>query len=380
MPNKYADVNQFLQMFFEADTHKDRYIRYFANVVNGLNNNSDNLAYISNWMQDAELSKELRTLFNQYIAAKQDNSPEAQDFLNMAKVLTFFTTDAWQDKSKNPEFKALSILRLVKDYKNDDIDNNQDHNKIENPLYAYRLLRQIPEVAVSKETLKDIRRLTAQNPYSDIYDVKKYAQFVKSPEELRKLINDCMVKMDKALEPERKKDIMDEQKVEQILGGTVSIKNMIADLSDLTADNPQEIRKNQELLKIINDKYDIKKILDIKSGDYIQQYKDQAELQLATLKPEMEKMRKDLDFEHNLQKQQEGYQAELREEIEKMKQQLQQKDVALQNAESKYNMLKGQVNLYIRDVKERANGSMFGKGKDLADLAMQLQSQINQSK
>ena len=376
MPNKYADVNQFLQMFFEANTHKDRYIRYFANVVNGLTNNPD-IKYIQNWMQDAELSEELRTLFNQYIAAKQDNSPEAQDFLNRAKVLTFFTTDAWQDKSKNPEFKALNILRLVGDNNN---DNNKDYNKIKNPLYAYRLLRQIPKEAVSKETLKEISRLIAQNPYSDLYDVRQYAQFVKSPEELRKLINDCMVKMDNALEPERKKDILDERQIEKILDGTVAIKNMVADLSDLTADNPQEIRKNQELLKIINDKYDIKKILDIKSGDYIQQYKDQAELQLAILKPEIEKMRKDFAFEHDLQNQQADELTQMREEIEKLKRQLQQKDVALQNAESKYNMLKGQVNLYIRDVTERANGSMFGKGKDLADLAMQLQSQINQSK
>ncbi|MBO4682972.1 MAG: hypothetical protein J5611_00105 [Alphaproteobacteria bacterium] len=91
-------------------------------------------------------------------------------------------------------------------------------------------------------------------------------------------------------------------------------------------------------------------------------------------------MRQDLACQQDFEHQQNAELEKAREEIEKMKQQLQQKDVALQNAESKYNMLKGQVNLYIRDVKERANGSMFGKGKDLADLAMQLQSQINQSK
>ena len=369
MQNKYMSVNQFLDMLFTASEHKDKFVRYFANVVNNVSvADRGGINYIQNWMQSADLSNELRTLFEQYVAAKQDQSPEAQDFLNMAETLTFFSTDAYNDKYKDPEFKALNILKLIQ------------NNVIKNPMYSYKLLKQIPEMSVSSATLKNIRLAIAQNQNATAADAAEYAKWSKSPEEIRKLINDFMVKIEQNLAPELNKEILNEQRINSILGDTNSLGNMIAYLSDLTRNNPEQFAKTRELAKMLDNKFDKNKILNVQNGNYIQQYKDQAELQLAEIKPEMAKMRQDLDNAKIFDKQYEDELTKLREENQRLKGELQNKDAALQNSENKYNMLKGQVNLYIRDVKERANGSMFGKGKDLADLAIQLQSQINQSK
>jgi len=55
----------------------------------------------------------------------ENNSPEAKDFLNIAKTFTFFTTDAWRNKYSNSEFVARNLLQAVQ------------NNIISNPQYMH---------------------------------------------------------------------------------------------------------------------------------------------------------------------------------------------------------------------------------------------------
>lgn len=156
---------------------------------------------------------------------------------------------------------------------------------------------------MSTELYKDIVLEIANNPNANANDAAEYARFLKTPKEIREMITDWLNRADEALKPELDKDITDFNAIQAIRNNYANgIGNMFGPLGDLTRTDPQEFAKTKELTTMLDEEFDINKMIKVKSGNYIQQYK------------------------------------------------------------------------------ERANGSMFGKGKDLADLAIQLQSQINQSK
>ncbi len=364
--NQYMDINQFLDTYFNAITDNKKH-RVFVNFVQGLlNNNSPE--YQQRWLFDMQdsLSANDKALFNQYIAAMQDNSPAAKDFMNMVQVFTFFNSSAAQDTRQDRETKAKVIIDAVQ------------NGAIKNPLYSYKLLKQIPEYALSKETDKARWLALTKNPYATAYDAANYAKYTKSPEEIFKLIDDFKIKTENALEPELAKDIKNADNIKEILDNNYGgLGNMFGVLHDLTIGNAEQFNKMKTLAHTIDEEFNLHNILELKSGNYIKQYKESAEMQLAQIKPEMEKAKQQLvnaqDSEHQLNLALESAQLE----IQKLQEQLKQKDKEIYNTETKYNILKGQINLYLRDANERANGNMFNKGKDLAEMLKKLQQEIN---
>ncbi|MBO4682971.1 MAG: hypothetical protein J5611_00100 [Alphaproteobacteria bacterium] len=185
--------------------------------------------------------------------------------MNIAKTFTFFTTDAWRNKYSNSEFVARNLLQAVQ------------NNIISNPIYAYKLLKEIPRESVSTELYKDIVLEIANNPNANANDAAKYARFLKTPKEIREMITDWLNRADEALKPELDKDIKDFDAIQAIRNGYANgIDNMFGPLGDLTRTDPQEFAKTKELATMLDEEFDINKMIKVKSGNYIQQYKENA--------------------------------------------------------------------------------------------------------
>lgn len=363
--SNYMDINQFLDTYFKAITDNKKY-RVFVNFAQGLLNDNS-LAHLQNWMFDMQndLSENDKTLFNQYIAAMQDNSPAAKDFINMVQVFTFFNSAAVQDTRKDRETKARVIIDAIQ------------KGAITNSLYSYKLLQQIPEYALSKETDKARWLAITKNPHATANDASNYAKYASSPEEIFNLIDDFKIKTENALASELAKDVKNADSIQRILDNNRDgLGNMLSFLRELTIGNPEQANKAEELRRTLKDEFDIQKMLALKSGDYIKQYKESSEMQLANLKPELAKAKQDLVNIQSQGQQRDDALARAQAEIQKLQEQLKQKDKEIYNTQTKYNMLQGQVKLYIRDATDRANGSMLNKGKDLTNLLNKLQQEI----
>lgn len=364
--NQYMDINQFLDTYFNAITDNKKH-RVFVNFVQGLlSNNSPE--YQQRWMFDMQdhLSENDKALFNQYIAAMQDNSPAAKDFMNMVQIFTFFNSSSAQDTRQDRETKARVIIEAAQ------------NGAIKNPLYSYKLLKQIPEYALSKETDKARWFALTCNPYATAYDAANYAKYVKSREELLKLIDDFKIKTEEALEPELAKEVKNADNIKRILGNNIDgLGNMLLYLRDLSTHDKQLYSKMEELRDEIYDKFSMQNILAFKSGNYIKQYKESAEMQLASIKPELAQAKQQLvnaqDSEHQLNLALESAQLE----IQKLKEQLKQKDEELKKAKTENGLLKGKVTVFIQNVEKRMNGSILNKGHDIANLAMTLKQDIS---
>jgi len=365
---EYMDINQFLDTYFKALSNKKHSrVFVFINAVQGLLNHGGP-DYWQRWLLDMQdsLSEDDKALFDQYIAAMQDNSPAAKDFLNMAKVFTFFNSAATQDMRQDRETKAKVIIDAVR------------NGAIENPLYSYKLLKQIPEYALSKETDKARWQTLSQNPYATTDDAAEYAKYSDSREELLKLIDDFKIKIENALDPELDKDVKNTDNIKAILDNNYDgLNKMLLYLRDLSTHDKQLYSEMEELRDEIYDKFSMQNILAFKSGNYIKQYKESAEMQLAKLKPELTKARQDLVDARAREQQHDSALADVQAEMQKLQEQLKQKDEELKKAKTENGLLKGRVSVFIQDVEKRMNGSILNKGHDIANLAMTLKQDIS---
>lgn len=365
---KYMDINQFLDTYFRALSNKKHSrVFVFINAVQGLLNYGGP-DYWQSWLFDMQdsLSEDDKALFEQYIAAMQDNSPAAKDFLNMVQIFTFFNSAAAQDMRQDRETKARVIIDAAQ------------NGAIKNPLYSYKLLKQIPEYALSKETDKARWLTISQNPYATTDDAAEYAKYSNSREELLKLIDDFKIKIENALDPELDKDVKNTDNIKAILDNNYDgLNKMLLYLRDLSTHDKQLYSEMEELRNEIYDKFSMQNILAFKSGNYIKQYKESSEMQLASIKPELVQAKQQLvnaqDSEHQLNLALGSAQLE----IQKLQEQLKQKDEELKKAKTENGLLKGKVTVFIQNVEKRMNGSILNKGHDIANLAKTLKQDIS---
>lgn len=372
-PKQYMNINEFLDLFFAAYDNNDSRWQTFVNWLADNprpDNNPKGPARIQTYIDDNQsvLSDKMVKLFSVFRDAWQDalggeHSAEADDFINMMRSLTLVFS-SWNN---NCDFETQQVIRLV------------SNNKIKNPKYAYKLLRQASlreEQRVSKELKHETLRHMLASPFATSQDARRYCETSKSAEEVLAVINDYKVKTDEIIANVLQQDIINPNKMQDINQNWVHpLIYMSNDLKRLASGNQKMSEIAENISKTLLTEYSTDKMLSIDYGSYVQQYKDQAEIQIAKMKPDLEKAQQDLQ---KLQSKENFMRDALDKEtaeVQKLRKQVNELEYKFNNSESKYNMLKATLNMHMAKANDRianARGIDLTKGKDLANIFEQL--------
>ena len=383
---KYMNLNEFLETFFAAQDAEENRIGYFPNMVKYNEDVRQLYLVLSGFAQ--ELGPNTTKLFKQYWDARNDNSPAAQDFLNMVKTITLFYAGNTYETSTGFRDACKTVIHLCQ------------NGKIKNPEFALRLLKTIYGEFDRFGPLKlEVSRMIAMNPVAQPIDVYRYSDTLVraqsenrpydkgAPEELMDILNDQMVKTDANIDKELSK--IDKE----LIPNTGAIKKMGGDSLAALAENilrlveyqvehgernssdANEIRK---IVAFLRDKYNIDNILGLNKKPYGPQYEEQASLKLAKMEPQYEKMERDLGATGKSQREMRGAYDEQLRQIRELEDKIAKLESELGTEKSKNATLRATVNTFIMDAEARANGGMFNIRKDIWEQIQRLKSNMDQ--
>lgn len=378
MPEKmtptYMNLNEFLETFFAAQDNREDRIGYLPNMVASnpeLQRFGDAVSFGPNG----------KKIYEQYWAAREDNSPAAADFLNMIKNITVWYADYDRRPRYGLEDSCKAIMRLCQS------------GKIKNQ-FALRLLNAMKgQFTYNSPQNIQILHLIAINPAAKPIDVSGYAAIIATPEnkqyyngapeELMGLLNDQMVKTDERINKELTKDFPNIDSIKKMGGGSLIdiAKNILRIVEFQVQRGERNIGDYDEIKKIIAalvDKYDIDNILKVGRENYVQQFEDAASLKLAKMEPQYEKMERDLGVAQKSQREMRSAYDEQLRQIRELEDKIAKLESRLDTEKSKNNTLRATVNTFIMDAETRANGGMVNIRKDILEQIKKLKSNMDQ--
>lgn len=370
--SKYMNLNEFLETFFAAQDAKEDRIYYFPNMVKDNHNIKSLSQIIGSFAQN--LGPNTRKLFEQYWYARNDNSPAAQDFLNMVNTITVWYAE---DYARGPlQMPAETVMHLCQS------------GKIKNPEFALRLLKTMQDDLrrAHPQMNDDVSYMIATNSAAQPVDVYQFARDVarneqskyyeNAPAELIKILNDQMARVDVAIGKELTKDFPN---VENIQKSGAGILPTIAEIILKIMQKPktsgaytwQDRQQIEEIVRTLKQKYSMNNILNIGMGNYVQQFEDQSSLKLAKMEPEYKKMEQELGAAQKSQREMRGAYDKQINEIRALKDKIAKLESELGTEKSKNATLRATVKTFIMDAERRAAGGLVNKGKDLAEQIAQ---------
>lgn len=377
--SKYMDLNEFLETFFAAmDANEDR-ISYFPNMVKDNHTIQALREVIGGFAQS--LGPNTRKVFEQYWNARNDNSVEAYDFLNMVKTITIWYADHYG--RGDLQMPAKTVMHLC------------NSGKIKNQEFALRLLKTMQNVLrrENPQMCHDVSYMIATNPAAQPVDVYKFANAVQgnkqskyyadAPAELIKMLNDQMVHVDAKIGAELSKDFPNVENIQKSGAGTLPhIAEIIYEIMQKQQMSgtytPQDIQQAKEIVRTLEQKYSMDNILNLELGNYVQQFEDQSSLKLAKMEPEYKKMEQELGVAQKSQRETRGAYDEQTRQVRELQDKIAKLESRLDTEKSKNNTLRATVNTFIMDAEARANGGMVNIRKDMLDQIRKLKSNMDQ--
>ena len=387
MPNKtqqkYMNLNEFLETFFTAHDNKEDHIYFFSNLVA----DEPDLKSLKNKLDGLRAGPNTEKLFQQYVAARQDSSPEAADFLNMLKTITmWFAFDS--DKTRRYDFQTARKI----------IMHLYQSGKIENQNFALQLLRQIkPDTQEKDQDLGiQIARLIATNPESTPQDLRDYSSMFTYgknrnklhdktiTEELIKMLSGQMVKIDGLIAEELAKDFVNVNNIRDTnCGSLISVAEDILEI----VQNQYKLRECDDMyyeqvkniVETVRNKYTIDNILRVAPKNYVAKIEEQASLKLAKMEPQYEKMEKDLT-------QAKKSEQSMRKEYDTMTQKKSEFESTIATLKSelatekdKNKTMRATIKALLLDAETRAKGSIINVRKDIQKQIKKINEELGKN-
>ncbi|MBO7656984.1 MAG: hypothetical protein J6S80_04625 [Alphaproteobacteria bacterium] len=379
--SKYMNLNEFLETFFAAQDAKEEHIGYFPNMVKYNEDVRQLYLVLSGFAQ--ELGPNTTKLFKQYWDARNDNSPAAQDFLNMVKTITLFYAENTYETSTGFRDACKTVIHLCQ------------NGKIKNPEFALRLLKTIYGEFDRFGPLKlEVSRMIAMNPVAQPIDVYRYSDILVrtqsenrpydkgAPEELMGILNDQMVKTDANIDKELSKDFPNTDAIEKMGGRNLAgIAENILHLVEYQVKhgerNSGDVDEIRKIVAFLRDKYNIDNILGLNKKPYGPQYEEQASLKLAKMEPQYEKMERDLGTAQKSQREMRSAYDEQINEIRALKDKIAKLESELKSEKSRNATLNATIQTFIMDAEKRANGTVVNIRKDMSEQIRRLKANID---
>lgn len=380
--SKYMNLNEFLETFFAAMDADEGRIGYFPNMVKNNESIQSLHQIIKSFAQD--LGPNTRKLFEQYWNARNDNSVEAYDFLNMVKTITIWYAENYG--RGDLQMPAKTVMRLC------------NSGKIKNPEFALRLLKTMQDGLrgenlrrVNPQMCDDVSYMIATNPAAQPFDVYKFANtvhndkqskyYADAPAELTKMLNDQMVHVDAKIGAELAKDFPNVENIQKSGAGTLpNIAEIIYEIMQKQQMSgtytPQDIQQAKEIVRTLEQKYSMDNILNLELGNYVQQFEDQSSLKLAKMEPEYKKMEQELSVAQKSQREMRSAYDEKINEIRALTDKIDKLESELRKEKTKNTALSATVNTYIEMAEARVGGSVLNIRKDMSDELGRLKRNI----
>ncbi len=380
---KYMNLNEFLETFFTAHDNKEDHIHFFSNLVA----DELDLKSLKNKLDGLRAGPNCEKLFQQYLAARQDSSPEAADFLNMLKTITmWFAFDSDKTRRYDLQTARKIIMHLYQS------------GKIENQNFALRLLRQIkPDTQEKDQDLGiQIARLIATNPESTPQDLRDYSSMFTYgknrtklhdktiPEELIKMLSDQMVKIDGLIAEELAKDFVNVNNIRDTNCGTLisvaeDILEIVQNQYKLRECDDMYYEQVKNIVETVRNKYTIDNILRVAPENYVAKFEEQASLKLAKMEPQYEKMEKDLAQSQKSER-------TMRKEYDEMVQEKRELEDAIAKLKSELNSernksktMRATIKTLLLEVDNRAKGSIINVRKDIQQKIKQISEELSKN-
>ena len=369
----YMSVDEFLEKYFAA----------FKQDPQGWGNNffwsmaSETPQKFFEWYEKHKhqiKTPELQELYAEIAKAQAAGTSDAKNFLYTVKVLTAFDnafTGKEVPQQKLDEYTEV-VLNAI----------NAKKRKVINPQNSYELLRRIDREYDHQYAV--VSRELALNPLSTPHDVYEWldryvdsrhnrmgeyndeSEFIGSIDDAKKKLKDLAVitktKLEQEINPE---------------GGALSLPNMdtiksfeastipriarqivvIVEFMAKTGQDGQtkeDVEKAKSVAAEMTREFDMNKILDIKHGNYVQQYADQAEFQLAEMRPAFEKMQQELETLRPERIKMTNMWDEERQKVQKLEGDKEKLLRENNNLMSTIDFLKGKIKLFLTAFKKRA--------------------------
>lgn len=380
---KYMNLNEFLETFFTAHDNKEDHIHFFSNLVA----DKLDLESLKNKLDGLRTGPNCEKLFQQYLAARQDSSQEAADFLNMLETITmWFAFDS--DKTRRYAFQTArkTIMHLYQS------------GKIKNQNLALRLLRYIkPDAQENDQDMGiQIARLIATNPEATPQDLRDYSSmftYEKNrnklhdktiPEELIKMLSDQMVKTDKNISKELSKDFVNVDNIRNtdcgtLIGVAEDILEIVRNQYDRHECSDMYYEQVKNIVETVRNKYTIDNILRVAPENYVAKIEEQASLKLAKMEPQYEKMEKDLA-------QAKKSEQSMRKEYDEMVQEKRELEDAIAKLKSELNSernksktMRATIKTLLLEVDNRAKGSIINVRKDIQQKIKQISEELSKN-
>ncbi len=366
--SKYMNLNEFLETFFAAMDANEGRIHYFPNMVKDNESIQSLHQIIKSFAQD--LGPNTRKLFEQYWNARNDNSVEAYDFLNMVKTITIWYAENYG--RGDLQMPAKTVMHLC------------NSGKIKNQEFALRLLKTMQDDLrrENPQMCDDVLYMIATNPAAQPVDVYKFANVVQNdkqskyyadaPAELTKMLNDQMVHVDAKIGAELAKDFPNVENIQK--SGARTLPNIAEIIYEIMQKQqmsgtytPQDIQQAKEIVRTLEQKYSMDNILNLELGNYVQQFEDQSSLKLAKMEPEYKKMEQELSVAQKSQREMRSAYDEQTRQVRELQDKITNLESEVRIEKSKNTKLRATINTYIKGAEERAGGTVVNVRKDMAE-------------
>lgn len=391
--SKYMNLNEFLDLYYrmQSDSKFNNDIYYVMQLVNLpntynriVNNRISDTASIEGIANNIEITtKEGQELATQLLQALRDPDYQASDFLNMVNLLTALDRHNIHVYEQNKAIQTQLFL----------INNG----KIKNLDITYQMLRKMNNFEQYPNKM-DVKHALAIHKHAKPNDIYDYAQFIANtrnselyadaPEELLSMLNDQITKVDKKIDVELSKDFPNEETIRKLYPGNliniaIIIKDIIESQVRTGKRSQDDLNQIQELVKVLNEKYNMTNILKFEQGNYIQQYDERMEFRVAEQEAQLEQQSSELSHtKHELEiSKKHGRETSERldeqtDEIRKLKEKIAKLESELGTEKSKNAVLNATIRTFISESEKRATGSVLNKGKDLAAQIAQLKRNL----
>ena len=380
---KYMNLNEFLETFFTAHDNKEDHIHFFSNLVA----DKLDLKSLKNKLDGLRTGPNTEKLFQQYMAARQDSSPEAADFLNMLETITmWFAFDS--DKTRRYAFQTArkTIMHLYQS------------GKIKNQNLALQLLRQIkPDTQEKDQDLGiQIARLIATNPESTPQDLRDYSSMFTYgknrnklhdktiPEELIKMLSDQMVKIDGLIAEELAKDFVNVNNIRDTNCGTLisvaeDILEIVQNQYKLRECDDMYYEQVKNIVETVRNKYTIDNILRVAPENYVAKFEEQASLKLAKMEPQYEKMEKDLAQSQKSERAMRKEYDEMVQEKSEFESTIATLKSELATEKDKNKTMRATIKALLLDAETRAKGSIINVRKDIQKQIKKINEELGKN-
>ncbi|MBQ1927532.1 MAG: hypothetical protein II179_00520 [Alphaproteobacteria bacterium] len=363
---KYMSVDEFLEKYYTALNRGDWGALFFWSMA------SETPQKFFKWYEEHKTqikTPELQELYAELAKAMQSGTPDAKNFLYTIQVLTAFY-DSNVLTGKLEEYTKVILYAIEK-------------GTIKNPKNSYQLLEGVNRHFQGKN--QDVARTLAMHPLATPYDVQSWLsyylngpyygypmytykanglstpKFVGSINDAKKKLNDLVAVTKTNMDNELNKPMPDINTIEY-LGVSVipsialQILTIVAHFakSSMDGQTEEDVAKAKAVADELAREFDMDKILDVSNGNYVQQYADQAEIQLAEMRPAFEKMQQELETLRPERIKMTNMWDEERQKVQKLEGDKEKLLRENNNLISTIDFLKGKIKLFLAAFKRRA--------------------------